>query len=209
MTDPSVINTTDLIDVTSLKSMILASGSPRRRELLSGLGLSFQVIPPTVDEADCDVKGLPPIEMVKRLAEYKGLSVAKAYPNELVIAADTLVAIDNEVLGKPDSPEQAAQMLTRLQGKKHQVVSAIAVFYQGQSVVDALATDVWMRAFSPESVQRYVATGEPLDKAGAYAIQDVGSLLVERIEGCYFNVVGMSLVLLAQVLERLGLRLIL
>ena len=209
MTDPSALVNTGLIDVTSLATVILASGSPRRRELLAGLGVSFQVIPPTADEADCDVSGLPPIEMVKRLAEYKGQSVATLYPNELVIAADTLVAIDGHVLGKPGSPEEAAQMLTQLQGRQHQVVSAIAVFYQGKCVVDALATDVWMRAFSPEAIERYVATGEPLDKAGAYAIQDVGSLLVERIEGCYFNVVGMSLVLLAHVLERLGLRLIL
>lgn len=209
MNDPSTMPPSLLTDVTSLETVILASGSPRRRELLAGLGVSFQVIPPTVDEADCDVTGLLPIEMVKRLALYKGQSVAQGYPNDLVIAADTLVAIDDHVLGKPSSPEEAAQMLTRLQGRQHQVVSAIAVFYQGQSVVDALATDVWMRAFSPKAIERYVATGEPLDKAGAYAIQDVGSLLVERIEGCYFNVVGMSLVLLAQVLERLGLRLIL
>lgn len=190
-------------------NLILASASPRRRELLASLGLNFEVMTPEVDEKDLDVSTLGPREQVMALADFKGQSIAQTHPNALVIAADTIVVIENQVLGKPESREEAFQMLSQLQGSEHTVFSAIAVYYQGQKRIDALDTKVLMKPLTPEAVWRYIDTGEPMDKAGAYAIQGYGSVLIERIEGCYFNVVGMSLYLLDRLCQELGKPLVL
>jgi septum formation protein len=194
-----------------LPSIVLASGSTRRRELLASLGLPFEVVPPLVDEKSVDVTGLGPREKVLKLAVVKGQDVAERYPDALVIAADTLVAIDGKILEKPVDRDDAFRMLSTLQGNEHSVFSSIAVFYQGRKVVDSLETKVQMRPLTDEAIWRYVDTGEPMDKAGSYAIQGYGSLLVESIEGCYFNVVGMSLVLLDQLCksEKIGITLVL
>jgi septum formation protein len=189
---------------SSQTTLILASGSPRRKELLASLGLQFQVILPEVDEKSFDVSGLTPREQALALARFKGESVATKYPETLVVSADTLVVIDNEVLGKPEDRDDAFQMLSKLQGREHVVISATAVFQHGTTRIDALETMVKMRSLSSEQIWQYIDTGEPMDKAGSYAIQGYGSVLIERIDGCYFNVVGLSLVLLDKLCQELG-----
>lgn len=188
--------------------IILASGSPRRRELLAGLGLDFTVQVSPVDEKDLDVSSLSVKEQVCALATYKGQAVAQLSPEALVISADTIVVLDDRVLGKPESEAEAVAMLLALQGRQHTVYSAISVFYQGKSTCEAWATLVRMRPLTEAQCWQYVQTGEPMDKAGSYAIQGIGSTLIERIEGCYFNVVGMSLTLLDKLTAQLGVSLI-
>jgi septum formation protein len=185
--------------------LILASASPRRRELLAQLNLSFTVEVPQVDEKALDVSHLSPKEAVLKLAQYKGASIAKHHPEAVVIAGDTIVVLNHEVLGKPLDPEDAFTMLSKLQGTEHSVFSAIALFYQDKSCEDALETRVRMKSMTDDEIWRYIATGEPMDKAGAYGIQAYGSILVERIEGCYFNVMGMSLHLLDKLYQEMGL----
>jgi septum formation protein len=187
--------------------LVLASRSPRRRELLSRLGIAFSVRPGEVDEDK--VTGAEPAELVERLALSKALDVAASRERALVIGADTIVVLDGEVLGKPADSEEAVTMLERLQGRKHQVFSGVAVVdVDGgspvQKAVGHRVTEVMMRPITREEIDWYVGTGEPLDKAGAYGIQDLGVLLVDQIEGCYTNVVGMSLPLLLQLTKQLG-----
>ncbi len=200
---------TELTPKQQMKTIILASGSPRRRELLASLGIDFEVIPPQVDEKSYDVTGLSPREKVLHLARFKGQSVASQYPDAIVISADTLVVLNDEILEKPTDEADAFSMLSRLQGQVHTVESAIAVFSNGEVYLEALSTRVKMRALTESEIRNYIATGEPMDKAGAYAIQGYGSVLVEWIEGCYFNVVGMSMVLLNQLFRQADLRLVL
>lgn len=173
--------------------LILASGSPRRKELLASLGLTFDVVSPPIDEASIPVEGLSPEQVVLTLAQAKGSSVASTNPDHLVIAADTIVVVNGVLLGKPTDTIQAYDMLAQLQGQAHSVWTGIAVFYQGRHAAQAVETKVFMKPLNDSQIQAYVASGEPMDKAGAYAIQGFGSTLIERIEGCYFNVVGLSL----------------
>ena len=195
---------------TLSKPLILASSSPRRRELLSSLGLEFQIISPDVDEASFKLDHLPPEEIVKFLSRTKAQEVFKQNRNTIVIGADTIVVCNGEVLGKPQDESDAFRMLSLLQGQMHVVYSGITVFHPTESPSlppfssQALATKVSMRALTAEEITHYIATGEPMDKAGAYAIQGYGSTLINHIEGCYFNVVGMSLFLLNQQLSELG-----
>lgn len=189
----------------------MASRSPRRREILSRLGLSFSVQPGEVDEAGVTEKD--PAELVERLALSKALDVAGSRERALVIGADTIVVLDGEVLGKPADSGEAIAMLERLQGRTHQVYSGLAVVEveAGSTVRKAVGhrvTEVTMRTVDREEIEWYVGTGEPLDKAGAYGIQGLGVLLVDRIEGCYTNVVGMSVPLLLQLTKRLGYALV-
>lgn len=191
--------------------LVLASRSPRRREILSRLGISFSVRPGEVDEDG--VKGKDPAELVERLALSKALAVAESRERALVIGADTIVVLDGEVLGKPADSMEAISMLERLQGRTHQVYSGLAVVeVEGGSparkAVGHRVTKVTMRPADREEIEWYVGTGEPLDKAGAYGIQDLGVLFVDRIEGCYTNVVGMSVPLLLQLTKQLGYALV-
>jgi nucleoside triphosphate pyrophosphatase len=189
--------------------IVLASGSPRRRELLTMLGLPFRVVVPAVDETR-RVSEVPD-RYVVRIARDKALAVARGErgageTGAVVLAADTAVVLRaEEVFGKPRSPEEAAAMLQRLQGRTHQVMSAVAVA-QGERVEDAIdITDVTFRALTKEMIADYVATGEPLDKAGAYAIQGRGAALVEGIRGDFFGVMGLPLRLALELLERFGM----
>jgi nucleoside triphosphate pyrophosphatase len=187
--------------------IVLASGSPRRRELLAMLGLSFRVVVPAVDETRRPSE--LPDRYVVRIARDKALAVARAEPEgagAVVLAADTAVVLRaEEVFGKPRSPEEAAAMLQRLEGRTHQVMSAVAVA-QGKRVEDAIdITDVTLRTLTRETIADYVATGEPLDKAGAYAIQGRGAALVEGIRGDFFGVMGLPLRLALELLERFGM----
>lgn len=193
-----------------LPPIILASGSPRRKELLANLGLAFEVVLPLVDEKDLALaEDVSPGKRVEALAHYKGASVAQKHPNALVIAADTIVVLGQQVLEKPVDRSDAFAMLSALQGQTHTVYSAIAVYYQGQHRVESLATQVTMAPLNSGQIEAYIQTHEPMDKAGAYAIQGMGSTLITRIEGCYFNVVGMSLSHLAQLTQQLGVSLVL
>ena len=186
------------------RKIVLASGSPRRRELLQNLGLTFAVVPSDVDESDH--RDLAPSELAELLAMAKAEDVA-GREDGLVIGADTIVIIDGDVLGKPRDRQEAAAMLGRLAGRTHTVITGLAVkdTEGGRLVVTHESTQVTMRTLTPEEVNGYVATGEPMDKAGAYAVQGIGSLLVERIEGCYFNVVGLPVTRLGRVLESFGI----
>ena len=183
--------------------LILASGSPRRSEILRLLGLEHEVRPPVVDESLEDHEA--PGDAALRLAVLKAGVVASG-PRELVLAADTLVVLEGEILGKPSDPADAVQMLGSLQGREHDVYTGVAVMLDGRIEAAVAVTRVWFRSLDASECAEYVATGEPLDKAGAYGIQGLGAVLVQRIEGEYFNVMGLPVQLLLTLLERHGLR---
>ena len=187
------------------KKIILASNSPRRRELLAQIGLSF-----TVDPADVDESVLPgesPEAYAVRVALDKARIAAKRAVEGIIIAADTIVVVGEAILGKPADAADARRMLTDLSGREHKVVTGLAVVDAAtvRSAARISATRVWFRVLSDREITAYVATGEPLDKAGAYGIQERGALLVERIEGCYSNVVGLPLSLLGEMLREFGI----
>ena len=181
--------------ITNLEHLdvILASASPRRFELLSTTGIKFKVMPSNIDEEKIVFKD--PERLVKELAFQKGLVVADQHPRKLVIAADTIVVIGGRVLGKPKYEDDAYAMLELLSAKTHTVVTAFSLFLQNydKNIVETTATEVTMRELHPDEIWAYVNTGEPMDKAGAYAIQEQGAMLIEKIEGCYSNVVGFPL----------------
>jgi septum formation protein len=184
--------------------LILASQSPRRYELLKQVGLDFEVIPSKVMEDI--VQKESPKEHVIRLAEAKARDIASGYPDRWVIAADTVVYINGSILGKPKSREEAIEMLHRLSGQKHWVLTGFSVFHlgEGKSDKEAVQTAVKMKTLSPIEMEWYIQTGEPFDKAGGYAIQGIGSFMIESIRGSYTNVVGLPLCELIQMLNRLG-----
>lgn len=183
--------------------IILASQSPRRRELLERMGITkFDIIPAKGEEiAD---PALSPQALVEALSRQKAAEVANQFPDALVIAADTVVAIDGKVLGKPTSPEHAIEMLTNLSGRAHHVYTGFTVRC-GQTIVTAHEdTTVNFRQLTAQEIASYVATGEPMDKAGSYGIQGFGCVLVSGIQGDYYNVVGLPVCRLFQVLEQFG-----
>jgi septum formation protein len=184
------------------RKLVLASGSPRRRALLEMLGIAFVVDVEPVDETVDD--RLTPTEMVRHLALKKSKPVSNRNPDRLVLAADTIVVLDNEVLGKPESEREAAHMLRRLSGRTHEVYTGVALAHldSKRCVVEDAVTRVSFSPISDDEISTYVATGSPLDKAGAYGIQDDrGCLFVRRIEGDYYNVVGLPLNLLYNMLQ--------
>lgn len=188
--------------------LVLASASPRRRELLAGLGVPFEVAPSRAPERV--PPGLNPSTAAAtalELARAKARNVAARLDGEaLVIGADTLVVLPDRVLGKPASSGEAREMLRALSGRGHTVVTGVVIIETttGRSVEGVEETRVFFRNLDDEAIRAYLATGEPADKAGAYAVQGLGSLLVERIEGCYFNVVGLPLGRLAGLLKEVG-----
>jgi septum formation protein len=183
--------------------LILASKSPRRYDLLKQLGLDFEVIPSKIEEDF--VPNESPREHVLRLAEAKALEVGNQYPEQWVIGADTIVYVDGIILGKPMSREEAMDMLKRLSGKEHRVLTGISVrsSNKGKGECGAVETAVRMKSLSPAEMDWYVRTGEPFDKAGGYGIQGIGSFMIESINGSYTNVVGLPLCELMQMLVRL------
>jgi septum formation protein len=183
--------------------LVLASSSPRRQEILELLGLTFELRPPEVSEALRD--GQEPEREAKRLAVAKATSVPAA-PGDLVLAADTLVALGDEILGKPAGPREAVRTLERLAGHRHEVFTGLCLSLDGRTEAGVAMTRVWFRQLDALECEEYVATGEPLDKAGAYGIQGFGATLVERIDGEYFNVMGLPVQLFLSLLARFGLR---
>ncbi len=182
--------------------VVLASASPRRKQLLELLGLEPEIVPADIDEAWRN--GEAPGAHAERLAREKAAAAAR--DGAAVVGADTIVVIDGEILGKPRDASEARAMLRRLAGREHEVFTAVAVAYAGTTVSGTERTAVRFRPLEEPTIAAYVATGEPMDKAGAYGIQGYGAVLVERIEGDYFTVMGLGLGLLVALLERVGLR---
>lgn len=176
-------------------TVILASASPRRRELFKLITKDFEVIPSNAEETT-DFS-LPPSEVVMRLAEQKARDVGAANPGRVVVGCDTIVVIDKEILGKPADEKEAEKMLSRLQGKTHQVFTGSCLtYFDGNAWKERCfyeETKVTFYPLTAPEIAAYIATGEPMDKAGAYGIQEAGSLLVQKIDGDYFTVVGLSL----------------
>ena len=182
-----------LIDNLEKLDVVLASGSPRRFEILKNAGLDFRVELSGVSEEP--IPGLSPEDLVMAHARLKGRAVAQKHPRALVISADTVVVHDGTVMGKPKNEEDAYEMLRRLSGETHEVMTAFGLFLQeyDQTHLERITTDVSFRPLSDEEILEYIGTGEPLDKAGAYGIQGQGAIFVEKINGSYLNVVGFPL----------------
>jgi septum formation protein len=187
--------------MTALR-VVLASSSPRRRELLTLIGISHAVLPADIDESV--LPGEDPREHAERLARGKAGVIAEREPNALVIAADTIVVVDGDILGKPRDEASAAQMLRRLSGRGHVVFTAVAVARGGQVASGVEAVDVNFRDLSDDEIHRYIATREPMDKAGAYGIQGYGATIVERIDGDYFAVMGLALGRMVRLMASVG-----
>ena len=186
------------------KRIVLASRSPRRSELLKQLGFDFDIIPSRVEENS--EQNETPREQVIRLAEAKALDVGAQHPGRWIIAADTVVCIDGSILGKPKNAEEAFDMLNRLSGQEHFVFSGFSVHHFGKEkgAHQAVQTGVKVKSLTPVEMKWYVNTGEPFDKAGGYAIQGIGSFMIESICGSYTNVIGLPLCELIETLGRLG-----
>jgi septum formation protein len=184
--------------------LVLASKSPRRYELLKQVGLDFDVIPSGIEEDY--MKGESPRKHVLRLAEAKALDVGNQHPDRWVVAADTIVYVDHVILGKPKSREEAKKMLRRLSGKEHRVLTGFSIHHleKGKGDQEAVQTTVKVKKLTQAEMVWYVETGEPFDKAGGYAVQGIGSFMIESIKGSYTNVVGLPICELIQMLNRLG-----
>jgi septum formation protein len=184
--------------------LVLASTSPRRRELLALLGLSFEVCPPTYEE--CPIAGMSPQDQVIRFAVEKARSVARMRPDDVVLGSDTLIELDGVLLGKPADLDEARAMLNRLAGRAHQVHTAVALcrIAAGLERAEVASATVRMKPDKDGAIERYLATGESLGKAGAYSIQGAGGELVERIDGDYTTVVGLPLRTVAGMLREVG-----
>lgn len=181
--------------------VILASASPRRRELLALIGLEHEVCPADVDETL--VAGESPRVYADRLAREKAL--ASASPDAVAVGCDTIVVVDGEVLGKPRDAADATRMLRLLSGRSHLVMTGVAVAFDGRTVSDVVQVGVTFRSLGPSEIADYIATGEPMDKAGAYGIQGYGATIVDRVDGDYFAVMGLPLNRLVRLLETVGL----
>ena len=183
--------------------IILASQSPRRRELLTLVGIPHEVVPANIDES------LLPDELpathAERLARSKAEVIAAREPDAVIIGSDTIVVLDGDILGKPNDAAEAARTLKRLSGRTHTVLTAVAVAYHGRTVSGVESVEVTFRPLSTTQIEEYIATGEPMDKAGAYGIQGFGAVIVERVHGDYFAVMGLALGRLVGLLEQVGL----
>jgi septum formation protein len=184
--------------------VILASQSPRRRELLALIGITHEVRPADIDETY--FPGEKPAAHAERLARGKCAVIVEREPDALVIGSDTIVVVDGDVLGKPADEADAARMLRRLSGRSHVVVTAVAVSWRGETRSAVEEANVTFHSLSDGDIAAYIATREPMDKAGAYGIQGYGATIVERVDGDYFAVMGLPLQLLVRVLRELGIR---
>jgi septum formation protein len=183
--------------------VILASQSPRRRELLSLIGIAHEVMPADLDESL--LPGESPTEHAERLARAKAERVALREPAAAVIGADTIVVLDGEILGKPRDAAEASRTLRRLSGRTHTVHTAVAVSHRGRTVSGVESVEVTFRPLTDAQITSYIATGEPMDKAGAYGIQGYGAVIVERVHGDYFAVMGLALGRLVGLLNESGI----
>ncbi|MBI3039614.1 septum formation protein Maf [bacterium] len=194
----------------SFPRLYLASQSPRRKEILDNLGVAYTSFCSPYVEGNEDFSHLSPIEQASKLAALKAFHGAKTLHEGIVIGADTIVVYENSIFGKPKDRDDACRMLEILSGKTHKVITGIAVVDVERltTVSDAEVTKVSFRGLSEREIKIYLQTKEPYDKAGAYAIQGFASLFIERIEGCYYNVVGFPVIRFGKVLKEIGLNLI-
>lgn len=184
--------------------VILASASPRRRELLALIGIAHEVRPADIDESYLD--GETPHAHAERLARGKAAAVAAAHPEAVTIGSDTIVVVDGRVLGKPRDVAHAQVMLRMLSGRSHEVMTGVAATWRGRTMSGVETVGVTFRELDAGDIDAYIATGEPMDKAGAYGIQGFGATIVTRVQGDYFAVMGLPLNRLVRQLEALGLR---
>jgi septum formation protein len=193
-----------MADSATALTVVLGSTSPRRADLMRELDVPFEIIPSDVNE---DVAaGFKPAPLVQTLAQLKAFAVARKAPGQFVIGSDTTISLDGTILGKPRDAGEAHDMLASMSGRQHSVLTAVALVdgQSGRSVVSVVETLIYMRPSSSAELDAYVATGEPMDKAGSYAIQGEGGRLIDSIEGCYNNVVGFPLCEVAALLQRAG-----
>jgi septum formation protein len=186
--------TPEMKKMAQLRPLVLASASPRREQLLREAGLLFEIdAPPPEEEENGADKSLPPEERVKGRARAKAAWAAERHPEAVVLGADTVVVLEGEEMGKPGKSGEARKMLVRLSGRKHDVMTGFALAFDGNIRTFVVRTEVRFRVLDDESIGRYVATEEPMDKAGAYAIQGAGGSLIDSVRGSYTNVVGLPL----------------
>ncbi|MDD2510171.1 MAG: Maf family protein [Syntrophomonas sp.] len=190
------------------KGIILASASPRRQDLLDALGVKYKAVPAKVEEQF--FPGELPRKTAERIAREKAEAVARDFDNGLVLAADTIVVCDGKLLGKPHDEDDAFHKLSCLSGKSHEVITAVCLqnIDKAESEVASEVTRVYFRSLSAAEIKAYIASGEAMDKAGAYGIQGLGSVFVERIDGCYFNVVGLPVSRVYEMLARQGINIL-
>jgi septum formation protein len=191
-----------------MKTIILASASPRRKELLEKIGLRFKVEPSNYEE---DMQsGLEPHEFAQKISLEKAEVVASRHKNAIVIAADTLIVSGSQILGKPHTENEARKILETINGKPHSVITGFSVIDTGENktLSKSVETKVYIRKLTSAEIDAYVKSKEPLDKAGAYAIQGLGAVIVEKIEGDYFNVIGLPLSALTEALKEFGINIL-
>jgi septum formation protein len=191
-----------------MRKIILASASPRRKELLQRIGLKFEVVPSSYKE---DIRLCSdPHALARRISLEKGRAVAGKHGDALVIAADTLVVLGGQMMGKPGTEDEARSMLRTISGRRHSVITGFSIIDSGEnkSVSGSVETRVYIKKLTSTEIDAYVKSGEPLDKAGAYAIQGLGAVLVHRIEGDYSNVIGLPLGALAESLKEFGINIL-
>jgi septum formation protein len=186
-----------------MQRIILASKSPRRKKILEQVGLDFDVVVSDFDEAKLKFK--TPQEMVENLSFEKAKLIAKKYPSAIVIGADTTVIFKNEIIGKPKSKEDAVRILKLLSGNTHEIVTGFTVIKGKKSITRHVISRVKFKKLTEAEIKAYVATGEPMDKAGGYGIQERGGLFIESIDGDYFNVVGLPIFAVAEALKEFGI----
>jgi septum formation protein len=183
--------------------IILASASPRRKDLLSSIGCNYEIYVPDIDESILDEE--TPESACYRLSIQKAKSASVIFSEALIIAADTLVTIDNNIFGKPHDAEEARAMLNTLNGREHKVITGLSIIYEGKTMTEIESTIVSFRKLTEDDIEAYISTGEYQGKAGAYAIQGYASLFIERIVGDYFNVVGLPLQRLSKMFLKIGI----
>ncbi len=191
-----------------MKTIILASASPRRKELLEKIGLKFEVEPSNYEE---NMRSeLEPHELAKKVSLEKAKAVASKHKNAIVIAADTFIVFQGRMLGKPKTEVEAKEMLKTINGKSHSVITGFTIIdtEKNKALSRAVETKVYIRELTLKEIDAYVKSKEPLDKAGAYAIQGLGSVIVEKIEGDYFNVIGLPLSALTESLKEFGINIL-
>ena len=188
--------------MVDLPKLVLASGSPRRSEILNSVSWEFVKVVPDIDESERP--GELPADYVQRLAREKAEAVAGSQPDSIVLAADTTVVIDNQIIGKPTDEADARRMLSMLSGNWHEVLTGVAVVRNGKVAVDIQSTRVKFAPMSDAEINFLIEKGEPLDKAGAYAVQAQAALFIEKIEGDYWNVVGLPVSLVYELVRRMS-----